>query len=158
MQMAMRSRRSTLLLRVAAMVVLAVPASATITFAASKKLDATHKAAPKPTVVATRPPLVVPDVRGQAYVFAKGILEDAGFAWRVTTRNGFSANTVVAQVPAPGVRVVDTGAPLVVLELKKSKRYAQKGTPENHSPFAATVLRFAAKGSGATRGGELVTP
>ena len=30
-----------------------------------------------------REPLVVPDVRKQAYVFAKGTLEQGGFAWRV---------------------------------------------------------------------------
>ena len=29
-----------------------------------------------------RQTIVVPDVRRQAYVFAKGILQDAGFAWR----------------------------------------------------------------------------
>jgi PASTA domain len=137
-----RSRRSTLLLRLAAMVVLAIPATATITFAASKKLDAAKKPIAKPEVTATRAPLVVPDVRGQAYVFAKGILEDGGFSWRVSTRNGYSANTVVSQAPAPGTRVVDTGAPTVTLELTKNGHYAQKGTPENASPFAGTPLRF----------------
>ena len=65
----------------------------------------------------SRSMLVVPDVRGQAYVFAKGILEDAGFAWRVPGARGFAANTVVGQSPLPGTRVVDTGAPLVTLRL-----------------------------------------
>ena len=152
----MRSRRSTLLLRVAAIVVLAVPATATITFAASKKLDATKHAVAKPTVVATRPPLVVPDVRGQAYVFAKGILEDAGFSWRVATRNGYSANDVVSQAPAPGTRVVDTGAPTVTLQLTKSRHYAQKGTPENASPFTGTPLRFPRHASGAKHSAGLL--
>jgi hypothetical protein len=139
---AVRSRRSTLLLRVAAMVVLAIPATATITFAASKKIDAGRTPEAKPKVVATRPPLVVPDVRGQAYVFAKGILEDAGFSWRVSTRNGYAANTVASQTPAPGTRVADTGAPTVTLQLTKNRHYAQKGTPENASPFTGTALQL----------------
>ena len=40
----------------------------------------------RPTLVpvaASPKTLVVPQVTGQAYVFAKGILQDAGFAWRV---------------------------------------------------------------------------
>lgn len=146
----MRSRRS-LLLRVAAIVVLAVPATASITFAASKKLEASKKKAQPPAAMPTRPALVVPDVRGQAYVFAKGILEDGGFAWRVATKNGYAANTVVLQSPAPGTRLVDTGAPLVTLQLQKSRHYAQKGTPENESPFAGTPLRYPRTALGAER-------
>jgi hypothetical protein len=88
------------------------------------------------------PELVVPDVRRQAYVFAKGTLEEAGFAWRVRGPvKGYAANTVVAQSPAPGTRVVDTGAPTIALTLARNPRYAQKGTPENASPFAGTVAR-----------------
>src|SRR5262249_8051846 len=45
--------------------------------------------------------LVVPDLTGQAYVFAKGELEDAGFAWVVDGPvKGFAANTVAARPPA----------------------------------------------------------
>ena len=45
---------------------------------------------PAPVAVEAEKPdvLVVPDVRRQAYVFAKGILQDAGFAWRVQRRRG----------------------------------------------------------------------
>ena len=65
--------------------------------------------------------LTVPDVRKKAYVFAKGILQDAGFAWRVEgTVKGFSANTVTVQRPAPGTKVIDNGAPLVVLSLSRN--------------------------------------
>jgi beta-lactam-binding protein with PASTA domain len=68
--------------------------------------------------------LVVPDVRRQAYVFSKGILQDAGFAWKVEGPvGGYAANTVVSQTPAAGVRVVDNGAPTVVLRLKRSDEY-----------------------------------
>src|SRR5690242_16516792 len=64
---------------------------------------------------AAKPPLatlVVPSVVGEAFVFAKGDLGDAGFAWRVAGRvHGYAANTVVAQSPAAGTKVQDTGAP-----------------------------------------------
>src|SRR5207253_2695336 len=81
--------------------------------------------------------LVVPNVSGQAYVFAKGTLQDAGFAWRVEGAvRGYAANTVVEQRPAAGLRVVDTGAPLVVLRLAANKRYAQDGQPEDSSAYA----------------------
>ena len=92
----------------------------------------------------SRPPpevLVVPDVRRQAYVFSKGILQDAGFAWRVEGAvEGYAANTVVSQVPAPGVRVVDNGAPTVVLRLKRSGEYEERGVPENHSSYKGTAV------------------
>jgi hypothetical protein len=88
--------------------------------------------------------LVVPDVRRQAYVFAKGILVDAGFAWKVTGGvRGFSANTVATQSPAPGTRVLDTGAPTVMLTLQRNAKYGQKGTPEDGSPYAGTPLKLA---------------
>jgi hypothetical protein len=86
--------------------------------------------------------LVVPDVRGQVYVFAKGALEDAGFAWRVAGPvQGYAANTVVTQSPAPGARVVDTGTPTITLRLARNGRYAEKGTPENRAPYAGTAVR-----------------
>ena len=86
--------------------------------------------------------LVVPDVRRQAFVFAKGTLEEAGFAWRVTGRvQGYAANTVVGQTPAPGTRVHDTGAPTIVLRLRRNGRYAEKGSPENVSPYRGTPAR-----------------
>jgi PASTA domain-containing protein len=87
--------------------------------------------------------LVVPSVSGQAYVFAKGILEDAGFAWRVVgSVHGFSSNRVITQSPAAGTRVLDTGAPTIVLRLVRGP-YAQLGRPVDVSPYRGTVVRLA---------------
>jgi beta-lactam-binding protein with PASTA domain len=88
--------------------------------------------------------LVVPQVRGQVYVFAKGILEDAGFAWQVIGRvQGYSANLVATQQPKPGTVVVDTGAPLVTLTLKRNPRFRQRGMPDNASPYDGTPVELA---------------
>jgi len=87
--------------------------------------------------------LVVPSVSGQAYVFAKGILEDSGFAWRVVGPvHGFSSNRVMTQSPAAGTRVLDTGAPTIVLRLVRGP-YAQLGRPVDVSPYRGTVVRLA---------------
>jgi hypothetical protein len=104
-------------------------------------------AAREPTSSARPATLVVPDVRRQAYVFAKTILEDAGFAWKVNGAvDGFAVNLVVSQRPPPGVRVLDTGAPTIVLQLDRNARYAETGVPENFSPYAGTrVLRPGAR-------------
>ena len=85
--------------------------------------------------------LVVPDVKGQAYVFAQGALEDAGFSWYVPGGNGFAANTVVAQSPAPGTHVLNTGAPLVTLKVAHNRVYAERGRPDNKSPYHGTAVR-----------------
>ena len=100
---------------------------------------------PPPAPVAVEPEkpevLVVPDVRRQAYVFAKGILQDAGFAWRVRGDiDGFAANTVTVQTPAPGARVIDNGAPVVTLQLARSAQYAERGVPENTAPFSGSKV------------------
>ena len=88
-------------------------------------------------------PLVVPDVRKQAYVFAKGSLEQDGFAWRVEgSVPGFAANVVVSQSPAPGTRVIADGAPIVVLRLSQNGSYKQEGVPENVSPYAGKPARL----------------
>jgi PASTA domain-containing protein len=96
----------------------------------------------RPTLVAvTAAPktLTVPQVTGQAYVFAKGILQDDGFAWRVQgSVRGFAGNTVVDQVPAPGSVVLDTGAPTVTLTLARNHAYPELGAPENVAPYAGT--------------------
>jgi len=138
----MGSWSTALLRRIAAFVVLGLFATATLTFAAEKRLTAAKPAAAPATPVKADV-IVVPEVRGQAYVFAEGILEDNGFAWHVPGSNGFAANTVVGQSPLPGTRVVDTGAPLVTLTLGRNSAYPQRGTPVNVSPFAATDLRLA---------------
>jgi PASTA domain-containing protein len=100
--------------------------------------------APVATPGAAEPqPLVVPDVRKQAYVFAKGTLEQNGFAWRVEgSVPGFAANTVVSQSPAPGSRLIADGAPIIVLRLARNGSYAQEGVPENASPFAGKAARL----------------
>jgi hypothetical protein len=138
----MRSWTSTLLPRISAFVVLGLFATATLTYAAEKRITAAAPAATTAPAV-TPDVIVVPDVRGQAYVFAEGILEDDGFAWRVPGGNGYAANTVVGQSPLPGTRVIDTGAPGVTLTLGKSSSYPQRGTPVNVSPFRPTVVRLA---------------
>jgi hypothetical protein len=130
-----------LLPRVALIVVALGLGTATLTLAAnSTQPPAATETAP----VAVEPQeLVVPDVRRQPYVFAKGSLEQGGFAWRVQgSVAGYAANTVVAQVPAPGTRVVAKGAPTVVLTLARNSAYPQEGLPENKSPYAGTPARL----------------
>jgi hypothetical protein len=135
----MASRLRAHLPRVALFVLLGLAATATLTYAAGQRLGSTPAAS---TTAAPTPPLVVPDVRNQAFVFAKGSLEDAGFAWRVLgSVHGYAANTVAAQSPAAGTRVLDTGAPLITLTLKRNGSYAQSGESEDVSPYAGTVLQ-----------------
>lgn len=118
-------------------------ATAAVTFAAGKQIasNPAKKAAAAPAAPAT---LVVPDVRNQAFVFAKGSLEDGGFAWRVAgSVHGFAANTVTGQSPAAGLRVVDTGAPLVTVTLVRNPRYREHGAPEDASLLRGTKILFA---------------
>jgi len=116
--------------------------SATIAFAASATLSSATPPAATPAAVAPEP-LVVPDVRRQAYVFAKGSLEQEGFAWRVEGAvPGYAANVVVSQTPAPGARVVPDGAPVVVLRLSRNSAYKQEGTPENVAPYPGKPARL----------------
>ena len=117
--------------------------TATITFAASSTLSA--PTTPPATPVAAAPePLVVPDVRKQAYVFAKGTLEQDGFAWRVEGGvAGFAANVVVSQSPAPGSRVVPDGAPIVVLRLSRNGALQAGGhARERRRPIPARPARL----------------
>ena len=135
----MASRLRAHLPRVALFVLLGLAATATLTYAAGRPVSATPAALK--TAVRT-PPLVVPDVLNQAFVFAKGSLEDAGFAWRVLgSVHGYAANTVAVQSPAAGTRVLDTGAPLITLTLKRNGSYPQSGESEDVSPYAGTVLQ-----------------
>ena len=136
----MAARLTLLLPRLAVLVVVWLLAAASFTFAAGSNQNAqpetdAEPAREKPKV------LVVPDVRGQTYVFAKGILQDAGFAWRVEGAvEGYAANTTAVQNPAPGARVVDNGAPTVVLRLDRNQEYAEHGLPENASPYKGTSV------------------
>jgi hypothetical protein len=114
--------------------------TAALGFAATSTLST--PAAPAPAPAVEPEPLVVPDVRKQAYVFAKGTLEQGGFAWRVQGGvPGFAANTVVSQSPAPGTKVAPDGAPIVVLTLARNGAYAQEGVPENASPYPGKPAR-----------------
>jgi outer membrane biosynthesis protein TonB len=118
-----------------------VLATAAFTFAA----DRSNIIGPSPaasTTPAQTPELTVPAVDGQAFVFAKGILEDAGFAWRVSGPvHGYAANTVLAQSPAAGTKVVDTGAPTVTLRLVRGS-YAEQGAPEDTSSYMGTSIKL----------------
>ena len=130
----------------ALIVLLGLAGTATLTYAAGRQLGSAPGTA---TVAAPTPPIAVPDVEGQAFVFAKGALEDAGFAWRVVgSVHGYAANTVVSQSPAAGTRVIDTGAPLVTVTLKRNGSYGQIGEAQDVAPYAATALRPAALASG----------
>jgi hypothetical protein len=135
----MAARLTALLPRLLALTVIWLLGAATFTLAAEKKPAAKT---PTPASKPARPDLLtVPDVRGKAYVFAKGILQDAGFAWQVRgSVQGYAANLVVEQKPAPGFRVVDTGAPIVGVRLLKNSRYSQSGLPENQAPYEGTAI------------------
>ena len=107
-------------------------------------LAADRVAPQRPTLVpvsAGPKTLVVPQVTGQAYVFAKGILQDGGFAWRVSGAvKGYAGNTVVTQEPVAGSVVQDTGAPTITLTLSRNLNYAERGRPDNGSPYAGTTV------------------
>jgi len=115
--------------------------TAAFTFAADK--TQLIGSTPKPNPAAAQAPeLTVPSVTGQAFVFAKGMLEDSGFAWRVTGPvHGYAGNQVIAQSPAAGTRVVDTGAPTVVLNLVRGK-YAENGVPEDTPSYTGTAIKL----------------
>jgi len=115
-------------------------ATGTLTYAAGRQLAATNAPKAQTPAVTPRPTLVVPDVRGQAFVFAKGILEDSGFGWRVTGGvQGYATNVVATQQPAAGTRVQDTGAPMLKLTLRHGT-YGQDGQPEDTAPYSGTSV------------------
>ncbi len=144
----MASLFGALIPRVIAVAIVALFATATLTFAANARIATP----PSPTVtpaVVSPPTLVVPAVTGQAYVFAKGMLEDAGFAWRLGRgAPGYAGYRVVSQFPAAGTRVIDTGAPTMVLRVAADPHYHGAGhTPDPGSPYAGTAVRLAALAS-----------
>ena len=137
---------ASLLPRFVALPLLALLGTATLTYAANTQLT-TPETPAQPAAASVPSVLVVPDVRRQAFVFAKGTLEDAGFGWAVAGPiKGFAANTVVSQYPEPGVRVVDNGSPAVRVTLATNSGYSQKGSPENAAPYGGTRLRVAGAG------------
>jgi PASTA domain-containing protein len=133
---------SAFLPRLVALTVAWLLATTALTYAAAKRMvTPTVKSNDTPIAPQARQIVVVPDVRRQPYVFAKGILGDAGFAWKVTGAvKGFSSNLVASQSPLPGTRLVDTGAPTISLTLRTDGR--QVGTPEAASAFAGTAVQL----------------
>ena len=126
---------------IAALVAFALLATATLTLAATTTGSPSASSAPAAT--AEPATLVVPDVRRQAYVFAKGTLEQSGFAWKVVGAvPGYAANVVASQAPAPGTRVVADGMPIINLSLSRNTSYKQDGLPDNVSPFAGRPVRL----------------
>ena len=139
----MASRLASFLPRFVVLPLIALLGTATLTFAAETQLTPAQPTA-QPAAASVPGTLVVPHVRRQAFVFAKGTLEDAGFAWKVVGPvAGYAANIVVNQNPLPGTRVVDTGAPTMKLSLAANKSYGQQGSLENAAPYAGTELKFA---------------
>jgi PASTA domain len=139
----MAVRFAMLLPRFVAVAVLGVLATAAVTFAAEKTIVATPKK-PAAQAPSAPPAVVVPDVRRQAFVFAKGTLEDSGFAWRVSgSVHGFAANLVAEQSPAPGLRLIDTGAPTITLVLQRNAHYPEHGAPEDASQYGGTAVELA---------------
>lgn len=113
-------------------------ASATLAVGAAKRMAAVPQGAPAPVPVAT---VTVPDVTGQAFVFAKGTLEDSGLAWKVVgSVHGYSVNKVAKQTPAAGTKLKDTGAPTITVTLERSS-YPEIGEPEDVSPYFGTSVR-----------------
>jgi PASTA domain len=132
------------LLRVVFLTVLAVLVFAGLTYAAQQTAATPAPQATATTTAAQPQVLVVPDVHGQAFVFAKGMIQDAGFAWHVTGPvGGYAVDTVASQRPTAGTRVIDTGAPVLTLTLSRDPHFKEHGQPENDSPYPATALRLA---------------
>jgi hypothetical protein len=140
--LSMAFRLAALLPRAVIVALVWVLGTAAFTLAANNTIVGSAK--PKASATpAAQPELIVPSVSGQAYVFAQGILEDAGFAWHVTgSVHGYASNRVVTQSPAAGTRVVDTGAPTVTLRLVRGP-YQQLGRPADNSPYSGTPVHLA---------------
>jgi cell division septation protein DedD len=141
----MAARLTVLLPRLLALVVIWLLGWSTYTLAAGTPAPKSEAAAPAKPV---EPPkfLTVPDTRDKAYVFAKGILQDAGFAWRIDgSVQGYAANEVVGQNPAPGTRVFDNGEPEVALVLRRNPTYGERGLPENESPYGGERIVLASE-------------
>jgi len=139
----MAARLTALLPRLLALTVIWLLGAATFTLAADKPASTPQAAAaPQSTMPDV---LVVPDVRGKAYVFAEGILQDAGFSWTVQgSVQGYSANLVAVQSPAPQARVIDNGSPTVVLRLVKNSKYGERGLPQNDAAIPGTRIVYLA--------------
>ncbi len=73
------------------------------------------------------------------------VLATAAFTFAADQKNlighGYPSNRVLAQTPAAGTHVVDTGAPTIVVRLVKGQ-YTQQGTPEDTSSYTGTRIEF----------------
>jgi hypothetical protein len=134
----MALRIATRLPRLVVVAIVVLLASATLAVGAAKRMAAVPQGAPAPVPVAT---VVVPDVTGQAFVFAKGTLEDSGLAWKVVgSVHGYSVNKVAKQTPPAGTKLKDTGAPTITVTLERSA-YPETGEPEDVSPYFGTSVQ-----------------
>jgi hypothetical protein len=132
------SRRILTIPRVLAVATVGLLVSATISLAADTPTTAARKPAAHTTK--NQQVMVVPNVTGQLFVFASGSLEDAGFGWKVRGAvGGYQSNLVVSQSPKGGSHVVDTGEPTITLHLVR--KGAQVGTPQNRSPYGASLIK-----------------
>ncbi|HEX3686571.1 MAG TPA: PASTA domain-containing protein [Gaiellaceae bacterium] len=146
----MAVRLAALLPRAVIVALVWILGTAAFTLAADNTIVGSSSSNPSAAAAAAQTELVVPSVSGQAYVFAKGILEDSGFAWRIVgSVRGYSSNRVLTQSPAAGTRVVDTGAPTVIVRLVRGP-YAQLGRPIDTSPYRGTAIRLAGLASART--------
>ncbi|HSS79651.1 MAG TPA: PASTA domain-containing protein [Gaiellaceae bacterium] len=139
----MAVRLAALLPRAVIVALVWILGTAAFTLAADNTIVGPSAPNPSAGAAAAQTELIVPSVSGQAYVFAKGILEDSGFAWRVVgSVRGYSSNRVITQSPAAGTRVIDTGAPTVIVRLVRGP-YAQLGRAVDASPYRGTAIRLA---------------
>jgi len=137
----MAVRLAALLPRAVIVAIIWVLGTAAFTLAADNTIVGAATPDPATGAAKAQTELVVPSVSGQAYVFAKGILQDGGFAWRVSGAvKGYAGNTVVTQEPVAGSVVQDTGAPTITLTLSRNLNYAERGRPDNGSPYAGTTV------------------
>jgi hypothetical protein len=141
--------------RLVALTVVWLLATAALTYAAARRIATPAPATTTtaaPTTTAAAPTLTVPDVRRQAFVFAKGTLGDAGFGFKVEGAvEGYPSNTVVSQTPAPGTEVVDTGNPTIVLRLEHPAGAKELGDPEAASALPGTKIELAGASLAAAR-------
>lgn len=135
--------------RVVALVVLCALASIALTIAFAHGDSSKSKRKAKVTAPPTK---TVPGVVNQPYVFAESTLQQQGFGWKVVGPvAGWASAVVSSQLPAQGTTVMDTGAPLVTLQLSKPKGLVTQGIPENSSPYAGTKIMLPAGATGTTQ-------
>lgn len=135
--------------RIVALVVFCALASIALTIAFAHGDSSKSKRKAKVTAPLTK---TVPGVVNQPYVFAESTLQQQGFGWTVVGPvAGWASAVVSSQSPAQGTKVMDTGAPLVTLQLSKPKGLVTQGIPENSSPYAGTKIMLPAGSTGTTQ-------